>query len=155
MSGTVGFWRKFRLPIRPNREPAMTDSDTPESTPVTDGALVRARRERLGASQSDVADEAGVNRDTVSAVEHGNARAKSRRIVEDALTRMEEEAGLPPFGQPLVERVAPIEGSPALMRVEVPNLHGGKALVVEGPVDNPEALAAMVDALMRRLYPEG
>ena len=131
----------------------MTTSDPTESTPVTDGALVRARRERLGASQGEVADQAGVNRDTVSAVEHGTASAKSRRIVGDALTRMEEEAGMPPYGAPAVERVAPIEGSSQLLRIEVPGLHGAQAIVVEGPVDNPEAIAAAVDAIMRRLYP--
>lgn len=131
----------------------MTTSDPTESTPVTDGALVRARRERLGASQGEVADQAGVNRDTVSAVEHGTASAKSRRIVGDALTRMEEEAGMPPYAAPAVERVAPIEGSSQLIRIEVPGLHGAQAIVVEGPVDNPEAIAAAVDAIMRRLYP--
>lgn len=131
----------------------MNADDPTESTPVTDGALARARRERLGASQGEVAEQAGVNRDTVSAVEHGSASAKSRRLVADTLTRMEDEAGLPPYGEPLVERVTPVEGASGLLRVEVPGLHGGRALVVEGSVDNPEALAAAVDAIMRRLYP--
>lgn len=131
----------------------MSDSDPTESTTVTDGALARARRERLGASQGEVAEQAGVNRDTVSAVEHGQASARSRRLVADTLQRMEDEAGLPPYGEPLVERVTPVEGKAGLLRVEVPGLHGAQAIVVEGPVDNPEALAATVDALMRRLYP--
>ena len=132
----------------------MNGIDPSDSDPMIDsGALVRARRERLGASQGEVAEHAGVNRDTVSAVEHDTARPKSRRLVEAALTQMEAEAGLPAFGQPLVERTDPIEGAPGLIRVEVPNLHGGQAFVVEGPVDDPEALAAAVDALMRRLYP--
>jgi transcriptional regulator with XRE-family HTH domain len=131
----------------------MSGEDQTESAPVTDGVVARARRERLGASQGDVADEAGVNRDTVSAVEHDQASARSRRLVMDTLTRLEEEAGLPPYGEPLVERVAPIEGASGLLRVEVPGLHGARALVVEGPVDNPEALAAAVEAIMRRLYP--
>jgi transcriptional regulator with XRE-family HTH domain len=131
----------------------MNGEDQTESAPVTDGVVARARRERLGASQGDVADEAGVNRDTVSAVEHDQASARSRRLVMDTLTRLEEEAGLPPYGEPLVERVAPVEGAAGLLRVEVPGLHGARALVVEGPVDNPEALAAAVEAIMRRLYP--
>lgn len=131
----------------------MSTTDPPESTPVSDsGELVRARRERLGASQGEVAEQANVNRDTVSAVEHNQASAKSRRLVKDALTRMEEEAGLPPVSS-LVQRVEPVGGAPGLLRVEVPGVHGADALVVEGPLDNPEALAAMVDALMRRLYP--
>lgn len=131
------------------------NADQTDSIPVSDaGDRVRMRRERLGASQGEVAEHANVNRDTVSAVEHGQSSAKSRRLVTDALTRMEEEAGLPSIGEePLVRRVAPVEGSPQLIRIEVPNLHGGQALVVEGPVDNPEALAAAVDAIMRRLYP--
>lgn len=132
----------------------MTGEDQTESGPVTDGALARARRERLGASQGEVAEEAGVNRDTVSAVEHDSASARSRRIVLDTLTRMEEEAGLPPYGQPLVERVVPVEGAAGLVRAIVPTLHGGEGIVVEGPIDDPEALAAAVDAIMRRLYPD-
>lgn len=132
----------------------MNADDPTESPLVSDsGGIVRARRERLGASQSEVAEQAGVNRDTVSAVEHDQASARSRRIVADALTRMEAEAGLPPYGEPLVQRVAPVEGAAGLLRVEVPGLHGASAIVVEGPVDNPEALAAAVDAIMRRLYP--
>lgn len=131
----------------------MNADDRTESATVTDGALVRARRERLGASQGEVAEQAGVNRDTVSAVEHGQASARSRRLVTDTLQRMEDEAGLPPYGQPAVEGVAPVAGKAGLLRVEVPGLHGAQAIVVEGPVDNPEALAATVDALMRRLYP--
>lgn len=130
----------------------MNADDPTESAPVTDGALARARRERLGASQGEVAEQAGVNRDTVSAVEHGSASAKSRRLVADTLTRMEEEAGLPPYGQ-LVERVAPVEGAERLVRVEVPSLHGGEAIVIEGSADDPEGLAIVVDAIMRRLYP--
>lgn len=134
----------------------MSTTDPTDSTPMIEaGALARARRERLGASQGEVADQAGVNRDTVGAVEHGTASNRSRRMVEDGLTAMEAEAGLPPFGQPLVERVAPVAGAVGLIRVKVPNLHGGQSLVVEGPVDDPEALAAAVDALMRRLYPSG
>lgn len=112
------------------------------------------RRERLGATQEEVAEQANVNRDTVSAVEHGKSSAKSRRLVMDALTRMEEEADFAPNGdEPLVRRVEPVEGAPQLIRIQVPTLHEGKAIVVEGPVDDPEALAEAVDAIMRRLYP--
>lgn len=133
------------------------NDDTSDSLSVSDaGDRVRMRRERLGASQEDVAESAGVNRDTVRAVERGESSAKSRRLVADALTRMEEEAGLDLPGEethPLVRRVAPVEGAPQLIRIEVPGVHGAKAIVVEGPVDNPEALAEAVDAIMRRLYP--
>ena len=133
------------------------NDDQSDSLSVSDaGDRVQMRRERLGASQGEVAEQAGVNRDTVSAVEHGKSSAKSRRLVTDALTRMEEEAGLAPIGEeshPLVRRVAPVEGAPQLIRIEVPGVHGAKAIVVEGPVDNPEAMAEAVDAIMRRLYP--
>lgn len=129
--------------------------DPTDSMSVSDAAeLARMRRERLGASQEEVAEQAGVNRDTVSAVEHGKSSARSRVLVTQALTHMEEEAGLHPFGdEPLVRRVTPIEGSPGLARIEVPTLHEGKAIVVEWPVTDPEGLAAAVDAIMRRLYP--
>lgn len=130
-------------------------NDPTDSIPVSDaGDRARMRRERLGATQGEVAEHAGVNRDTVSAVEHGQSSAKSRRLVTDALSRMEEEAGLSPIGEePLVRRVEPVEGAAQLLRIEVPGVHGAHAIVVEGPVDNPEAIAAAVDAIMRRLYP--
>ncbi len=130
-------------------------ADQPDSIPVSDAAdRARMRRERLALTQGEVADEAGVNRDTVSAVEHGQSSAKSRRLVLDALTRMEEEAGLSPLGdEPLVRRVEPVAGAPGLLRVEVPNMYGGKALIIEGSSDDPEGLAAAVDAIMRRAYP--
>lgn len=132
----------------------MDPSDPTESTPVSEsGDVVRARRERLGASQEEVAEAAGVNRDTVSAVEHDKSSGRTRRLVLEALTQMEEEAGFPPYGQPLVRRVEPVEGAPALIRVIVPGVYGADSIVVEGPVDDPEGLAAAVDAIMRRRYP--
>jgi DNA-binding XRE family transcriptional regulator len=129
------------------------NADPTDSIPVSDaGELVRMRRDRLGASQEEVAEQAGVNRDTVSAVEHGTSSAKSRVLVTQALSRMEDEAGLTPIGdEPLVRRVEPVEGAPQLVRIQVPGLYGGKAIIVEGPIDNPEALAATVDAILRRL----
>lgn len=134
------------------------NDDQSDSLSVSDaGDRVQMRRERLGATQEDVAEYAGVNRDTVRAVERGESSAKSRRLVTDALTRMEEEAGLDLVGEethPLVRRVAPVEGAPQLIRIEVPTLHEGKAIVIEGTPDvDPEVLAAAVDAIMRRMYP--
>ena len=41
-----------------------------------------------------------------------------------------------------------------MLRIEVPNVYGTRALIVEGPVDDPEALAAAVDAIMRRMANE-
>lgn len=131
------------------------NADHADSLSVSDaGERVRMRRERLGASQEEVAEQAGVNRDTVGAVERGKSSAKSRRLVTDALVQMEEDAGLPPIGEePLVRRVEMIEGASQLARIEVPTLHEGRAIVVEWPVSDPEGLAAAVDAIMRRLYP--
>lgn len=52
-------------------------------------AQYQIRRHRLAASQSLVAEEAGVSRDTVAVVETGGGSARSRAAIDAALTRME------------------------------------------------------------------
>jgi transcriptional regulator with XRE-family HTH domain len=128
------------------------------------GSEFRARRERLKMTQEEVADEAGIkSRDTVSAIEKGDGSLKYQRMLDEALRRLEDAANLPALSvtqtgpaqptAPTVTSVEPVEGAPQLIRVQVPTLHEGRAIVVEGPVDDPEALAEAVEAIMRRLYP--
>lgn len=59
------------------------------------GRRVRERRNRLGMSQKELADEAGVNRDTVGAIEAGKGfRQRKLVAIETVLERLEEEMGI-------------------------------------------------------------
>lgn len=83
-----------------------------------DAERLRARRDRLGMSQSQLAREAGVNRDTVAAIERGQGYRRSSLVkLEKALDAIEEEAGVdapPPPKDPLVEFEVHIAGEPEI-----------------------------------------
>lgn len=115
-------------------------------------ALFYERRQRLHMSQDEVATEAGVNRDTVGAVESGKGSPASRRKVDDALTRLEQQAGLGPIEEDRAPEPQDDDAAPAgFIRFKVEGVYGAKALVVEGPVENLPELEAAVDRIMRRL----
>lgn len=80
-----------------------------------DAERLRTRMERLGISDSALARESGVNRDTVAAIKGGMGfRRSSLAKIEDALERLEQEAGMehpPPEGE-LVEFVIQVPGEP-------------------------------------------
>lgn len=111
----------------------------------TEGAAVTARRERLGMEIAELADEAQVNRDTLSDWEAGHTRpqSKTERKVLGTLARLEEEMGIdaPPAVQP----------GAGVIRYVVQGVYGAEALVVEGPVANIAELEASVDRIMRRI----
>jgi transcriptional regulator with XRE-family HTH domain len=120
------------------------------------GAAIRARRKALGMTAGRLASLADVSREHLSAVENGHKSPTEEwaRRVELAMDAYQHETGQDePDPAPLVRGVEPVEGAPQLIRVQVPTLHEGRAIVVEGPVDDPEALAEAVEAIMRRLYP--
>lgn len=60
-----------------------------------DADRLRARMERLGISDSELAREAGVHRDTIGAIKQGQGfRRSSLTKLEKALDGLEREAGL-------------------------------------------------------------
>jgi len=128
----------------------------------TVGSEFRERRLRLKMTQEEVAVEADLNRDTVSAIEAGKGGLKSRRQLDDALTRLEDEGGLPPLTvaeSDEIPRSAPTEPETSrtpvpMIRFTVEGVYGAKALVVEGPVENLPELEEAVDRIMRRLAGE-
>lgn len=80
-----------------------------------DAERLRARMERLGISDSALARESGVNRDTVAAIKGGfGFRRSSLTKIEEALGRLEEEAGVEhvPPEQELVEFEVQVPGEP-------------------------------------------
>lgn len=110
----------------------------------------RERRLRLAMNQDEVGVEAEMHRDTVSAIEGGGGSPVKRRKLDQALTRLEADAGLPALHE--VASSAPAaEVPPAVIRLTVEGVYGAKALIVEGPVESLPELEAMVDRIMRRI----
>lgn len=118
-------------------------------------SVVQRRRIRLDMTQDDLGKEAGVNRDTVGAVESGGGSPRSRRKINDALDRLEADARLAPMGETgstppeIVEQSTPER--PPMIRFIVEGVYGAKALIVEAPPENRAELEAAVDRIMRAL----
>lgn len=109
------------------------------------GESVKARRKALGMSQDDLANEAGVNRDTLGAIENGQGyRASSLTKIEQALERIEHEVGMdaPPAG-----------GKPNDSGLIEFDISGdfGVHLVVRGPVADADALQRQVIGIIREI----
>lgn len=118
------------------------------------------RRLRLDMTQTQIADEAGISRDTVHAVESGGGSMRSRRKITDALDRLEDEADLGPIAgeqpTPAPTPTLPIPGrDEKVVRFIVRNVYGAEALVVEVPPENMDELERAVDRIMRRLQARG
>ena len=116
-----------------------------DSVPVSsEGDAVRRRREHLGMHKNELADAAGVSRDTLAAIEAGEGfRRVSLTKIERALDAAEEEAGIgapPPPPQPRA-------GEPHMVTIR--GTRGGDVdVVVSGPIDDIDKLAATVERLL-------
>ena len=81
-----------------------------------DAERLRVRTERLGISDSQLARESGVNRDTIAAIKGGQGfRRSSLTKIEAALERLEQEAGMepPPAQADLIEFEIQVPGEPS------------------------------------------
>lgn len=110
-----------------------------------EGTRVRDRRERLGIGKKALAELAGVNRNTLAAIEAGESfnrtsLAKLERVLDD----LEEEAGIdaPP-------RAAAESDETKMVKFRLDGLHGVRSLIVEGPIEDKEGLLEIVQELMR------
>lgn len=102
-----------------------------------EGSEVRARRERLQMTISQLAEEAGISRDTLSDMEseRKNFTQLTLSKVQQALDRLEDEAGID----------APLPSSAeGLVEFEV----DGNRVIVRGPIADREALAETVARLI-------
>ena len=128
----------------------MAREDRAQLGPVSDeGVEVTHRRERLGLDIYELAAEAGVNRDTVAAIEKGKGfRRASLAAIESALDRLETEVGLnaPPREPDQPDRR---RRSSDVVIVRLKNDAGEVA--VEGPVEDLAALQAAATAMLRSL----
>lgn len=114
--------------------------------PVVNGDQYRDRRVHLNLTQAELAAEAGLKSyETVGAVEKGEGSAGSRRRIEAALVRLENESGVPSRG---VAQDQPDVNGMQMMEFEVTGDFGVR-VVVKGPVDNAAELEASVVRLIR------
>jgi transcriptional regulator with XRE-family HTH domain len=102
-----------------------------------EGDEVQRRRERIGLTISELADRAKVNRDTVSAIEHGKGyRADKLTAIQRALDTIEEEVGLGPIADEPTGRAEPV----------VLTIDGGR-VVMEWPAGDIAGLHEMIRRL--------
>lgn len=120
----------------------MARSDRADLGPVSDeGDRVKSRRERLGMTIIDLAREAGVDRDTVSAIEHGKGyQAVKLTAITNVLDRIEEETGLGP-----IEEESP-QVDPGVAVIELSE--GERKVAVRWPAANAEQIAELVERLL-------
>lgn len=113
-----------------------------------DAAQIRARRERLGISKSELAREAGVSRTTLNAVEAGEGFQRSTYVkIEKTLRDLEHEVGMdapPPPGKD--------EGT-VTVEVELPD---GRTVrvITKGPA-SADLIADQVAALLQKMSSPG
>ena len=70
------------------------------------GAVVRGRREELGASQADIAERAGVSRKTLSELETGRAAPRFANLMQ-VLHALDLTLSIAPAGAPTPAPAAP------------------------------------------------
>lgn len=132
----------------------MVDSHEEQSGPMrTDVGQVKARRQRLGYTITELASNAGISRDTLSDLEAGNKKPHPDTVdkVLDALDRLEEEVGM---NAPLPDGARRI-GDPKddLVEFTVEGNFGVRA-VVKGPIRDLEELQAAVSKLISGMQAE-
>lgn len=116
-----------------------------ESGPVTSesrGKAIRARRLRHGIkSVRQFAEQSGVSREAITAAEDGVASESTYARLEAWLDTFEEETG----AEEEEDRAAPAQAPTVVIRLG----DGKGAIVVEGPVDNLDALIEAAERLRR------
>lgn len=111
-----------------------------------EGERVRIRRERLNMGKVELAESAGVSRDTLAAIEEGKGfRRSSLTKIEHALERAEEEAGIvtPPNHA--------TTSSDDLVEFRVEGIVGVAAVVVRGPVRDIEKFEGSIARILRQM----
>lgn len=106
-----------------------------------DAVQVRARRERLGVDAKELAESAGIHRNTLAAIEKGQSGHRLTLVkVLNALAELEKAAGI---GAPPPERTST---EPHIVVVRLRNDEG--EVVLEGPVGDLPALEASAARLL-------
>lgn len=109
-----------------------------------EGQRVRERRERLGLDKKSLAEQAGVNRNTLAAIESGDSFNRSSLAkIERVLSDLEREAGIdaPPAK----------EEQRDLMEIRAEGVYGIQSIVVGGPVSDRDELVETIARLIERV----
>jgi transcriptional regulator with XRE-family HTH domain len=110
-----------------------------------EGTRVKQRRERLGVDKKELAAEAGVNRNTLAAIEAGESfNRTSLAKIERALDALELEAGI---GTPI--HIAPDNQDLVEFRVE--GVLGVASVVVKGPVRDVREFEGSIARILRQI----
>lgn len=124
----------------------MARLDKEQSLVMSDeGARVKARRERLAMGKRELAELAGVSRDTLAAIEDGQGfRRSSLTKIEKALDEVEAEAGIeaPPVDVRADEQ--------DLVEFRVEGVLGVQAVVVRGPVRDVREFEGSIARILRQ-----
>jgi transcriptional regulator with XRE-family HTH domain len=111
----------------------------------TEGMRVRERRERLGVDKKELAAAAGVNRNTLAAIEAGESfNRTSLAKIERALDSLELEAGIN----------APIHVAPDaqdLVEFRIEGVLGVASVVVRGPVKDVREFEGSIARILRQI----
>ena len=111
-----------------------------------EGSRVRERRERLGVDKKSLAEQAGVNRNTLAAIESGESfNRTSLAKIERVLAELEHEAGLD-----APAAVSESSGGGDLIEFDITG-DFGVHLVVKGPVHDAEVLKRQVVDIIREI----
>lgn len=109
------------------------------------GAAIRRRIDTLGISDREWHTQTGIDRKTLHRAirNEPGTRASTYTAIEAELEKLEAKVA----GRAIV---APASEKPNVVRIEVQNVYGTRALVVEGPISDRLELEEMVDRIMRR-----
>ncbi|HET6916646.1 MAG TPA: helix-turn-helix transcriptional regulator [Acidimicrobiales bacterium] len=111
-----------------------------------EGRRIRERRERLGLDKKELAEEAEVHRNTLSALENGESFNRSTLAkLERALDRLELEAGI---NAPPVETD---ESDQHIVKFRVEGIMGVRAVTVEGPVQDVREFEGSIARIIRQV----
>lgn len=111
-----------------------------------EGQRVKERRERLGLDKKGLAAEAGVNRNTLAAIEAGESfNRTSLAKIERKLDELEVEAG---FDAPPATSQA---GDQDLVEFRIEGVLGVAAVVVKGPVKDVREFEGSIARILKQV----
>lgn len=114
------------------------------------GAAIKKRMDDLGITDREFHARTGIGRKTVSRAVRNDptVRPGTYTAIEAELGKMEDANA----GQPTTQPRGFIEDEHGgVVRIRLEGVFGAEAAIVEAPADNPDALAAALDIIMRRM----
>lgn len=114
------------------------------------GAAIARRYDALGLTDRKWHEETGIAPPTLkrAMADDSRVRAGTYAAIESNLARLEARNA----GKPTVTPRGVIEDEHGgIVRIRLEGVFGAEAAIVEAPADNPDALAAALDIIMRKM----